>query len=185
MSFEALSLAASAGTFLVIAATAIAAIVQLRHMRSSSQITALSKLEDMWDDPALVNARRRLLQELDGRLRDSQFRAELKADTSSDELVLCMNAICNFYETMGVYVKHGLADGDVVCDFWSVNVIGAWRSLTPAIAIVRSGSTGDRVWENFEYMVTVAQRFIDKHPNGTFPRGTPRLPLETADKPQI
>jgi hypothetical protein len=184
MSFEAWSLAASAGTFLVIAATAIAAIVQLRHMRSSSQITALSKLEDMWDDPALVNARRRLLKELHERLKDPQFRAELKADTSQDELVLCMNSLCNFYETMGVYVKHRLADRDVVCDFWSASVIQAWRGMTPAIAIVRTGSIGDRVWDNFEYMVTVAQRFTDKYPNGTFPQGTPRLPLETTEHSQ-
>jgi hypothetical protein len=182
MSFEVWSLAASAGTFLVIAATAIAAIIQLRHMRSSNQVTALSKLEEMWDDPELIKARRRVSEQLDERLGDPEFRAALRADTSSDELVHCLNSVCNFYETMGVYVKHGLADVDVVCDFWSSIVIQTWSRLSPAIAEVRQSSLGDRVWENFEYMVIVAQRFAEEHPNGTLPRGTPRLPLETADK---
>jgi hypothetical protein len=182
MSFEALSLAASAGTFLVIAATAIAAIVQLRHMRSSSQVTALSKLEEMWDDPEFTKARRRLRVELNERLADPAFRSDLRAETQSDELSFCLNSVCNFFETMGVYVKHGLADPDVVCDFWGGNVVQNWERLAPAIAEVRQSSLGDRVWENFEYMVIVAQRFAEEHPNGTFPRGTPRHSLETADK---
>jgi len=182
MSFEAWSLAASAGTFLVITATAIATIVQLRHMRSSSQVTALSKLEEMWDDPEFTKARRRVSLELDERLADPVFRADLRAEIQNDELSHCLNSVCNFFETMGVYVKHGLADPDVVCDFWGGNVVLMWERLAPAIAEVRQSDLGDRVWENFEYMVIVARRFAEKYPNGTFPRGLSRLSLKPTDK---
>ncbi len=179
MSLEAWSLAASAGTFLVIAATAIAAIVQLRHMRSSNQITALSKLEEMWDDPDFTIARRRVATELDERLKDPLFRAKVASEVPTDELVRALNDVCNFYETMGVYVKHGLADVDVVCDFWSAIVSQTWTRLKPAIALARQGSMGDQLWENFEYMVIVTQRYLAKHPR-TFPRGMERLPLDDA-----
>ena len=41
MSQETLSTAAAVGTFIVIAATAIAAVVQLRHLRAQNQLTGL------------------------------------------------------------------------------------------------------------------------------------------------
>jgi hypothetical protein len=44
MSTELLNSIATLGTFVVIAATALAALVQLRHMRGSNQIAALSDL---------------------------------------------------------------------------------------------------------------------------------------------
>jgi hypothetical protein len=46
MSLELVNTLATFWTFLVIAATALAAMVQLRHMRSSNQITVLSNLYD-------------------------------------------------------------------------------------------------------------------------------------------
>src|SRR5260370_42330117 len=110
MSFEAWSLAASVGTFLVIAATAIAAVVQLRHMRGSNQITVFSKLEEMWDDPEFRTQRRRVRDELDLRLRDRAFRAELEADSSPDEFVRSITEVANFFEGMSIYAKRGLAD---------------------------------------------------------------------------
>jgi hypothetical protein len=46
MSLELVNTFATLGTFSVIAATAIAAIVQLRHMRGSNQIVALNELRE-------------------------------------------------------------------------------------------------------------------------------------------
>ena len=46
MSTELVNTFATLGTFVVIAATAIAAIVQLRHMRGSNQIVALNELRE-------------------------------------------------------------------------------------------------------------------------------------------
>jgi hypothetical protein len=44
MSLEVVNTLATFGTFVVIAATAIAALVQLRHARSSNQIEALAEM---------------------------------------------------------------------------------------------------------------------------------------------
>jgi hypothetical protein len=49
MSLEAWSTVASLGTFLVVAATALAALVQLRHLRSSNQIAAITGMIDTLD----------------------------------------------------------------------------------------------------------------------------------------
>jgi hypothetical protein len=51
MSFELVNTLATFGTFVVIAATAIAAVVQLRHARSSNQIAALNELRETMESP--------------------------------------------------------------------------------------------------------------------------------------
>ncbi|MBV8282486.1 MAG: hypothetical protein JO347_10555, partial [Candidatus Eremiobacteraeota bacterium] len=50
MSLELWSTIAAVGTFVVITATAIAAVIQLRHMRSSNQITILNDFRIATED---------------------------------------------------------------------------------------------------------------------------------------
>ncbi len=68
MSLEAWSTIAAIGTFVVIAATAIAAFVQLRHIRLSNQLAGLQSAFNMLMDPAvreLVNYIRHDLERSD------------------------------------------------------------------------------------------------------------------------
>jgi hypothetical protein len=51
MSLELLNTFATFGTFVVITATAVAALVQLRHARSSNQIAALNELRKAQETP--------------------------------------------------------------------------------------------------------------------------------------
>jgi hypothetical protein len=51
MSQESLSTAAAIGTFIVIAATAIAAVLQLRHLRAQNQLTGLLTVLARVEDP--------------------------------------------------------------------------------------------------------------------------------------
>jgi hypothetical protein len=166
---EVWSLAASVGTLLVIAATAIAAMIQLRHMRSSNQITALSKLEEMWDNPEFRAKRRRVTDQLGDHLRDPAFRKELESEASADSFAQDVVEVTNFFEGMGIYAKHGLADQNVIFDFWAAIITGSWQRLAPAIAIMRR-TAGPMVFENFQYLAAIAQRFMDTHPNGFVPR---------------
>jgi hypothetical protein len=53
MSLELVNTLATFGAFVVIAATAIAAIVQLRHARSSNHIAALNELRETMESPGL------------------------------------------------------------------------------------------------------------------------------------
>lgn len=177
MSMEAWGLAASVGTLLVIAATAIAAMIQLRHMRSSNQITALSKLEEMWDDPEFTSTRRRISRDLTERLGDPLFRAELEKESTPDEFARAVVDVTNFFEGMGIYAKHGLADKEVIFDFWAAIIVQSWSRLSPAIAIMRR-SAGEMLYENFQYIAFDAQRYLDAHPRGAVPKGTPKAPIE-------
>ena len=77
MSVELVNTIATLGTFVVIAATAIAAIVQLRHMRGSNQITALNKLRETMETPDFQAASHFVASELPAKLRDPAFRYQV------------------------------------------------------------------------------------------------------------
>ncbi|MBV8171008.1 MAG: hypothetical protein JO219_03655, partial [Candidatus Eremiobacteraeota bacterium] len=70
-----------------------------------------------------------------------------------------------------------LADPNVIFDFWSAIIVGSWRRLAPAIAIMRRTS-GPMLCENFQYLAAIAQRFNEAHPNGSVPKGAALAPLE-------
>ena len=70
MSAEWVTAIATAGTFVVIAASAIAALVQLRHMRGSNQIVALTECRETVESPDFREAQRFVSYELPKRLQD-------------------------------------------------------------------------------------------------------------------
>jgi hypothetical protein len=79
---------------------------------------------------------------------------------------------------MGLLVKSGLADKNLVLDQFSGSALVMWKRLVPAIAIVRE-SLGDRsIWENFEYLAVLSQDWEAMYPNGTYPPGVRRIDLE-------
>lgn len=181
MSLELVNTFASLGTFLVIAATAAAAIVQLRHARSSNQIAAFNRLQEAGQAPDFVTAQRFVMQDLAAKLQDPEFRYEIAPNVKrSDEtrgLRSKVNAVGNYYESMGLLVKRGLVDRYMVLEMWANGVITAWRSLAPFTALVRR-SYGDAFWENFEYLTVLAQDWLAANPNGSYPVGVRRIHLE-------
>jgi hypothetical protein len=172
MSMELLSTIAAMGTFVVIAATAIVAVVQLRHARAGNQIAAILEISEGIDSERTQEARRFIRDELGPRLHDAEFRKQLSESPvgpAARPLIL----LGNHYERLGSFVKRGIIDEDLACDLWSAQVEGDWERMAPAIAIVRR-TQGDAVFENFEYLVDAGERWIARHPHGAYPKNRPR-----------
>jgi hypothetical protein len=95
MSVEMWGTIASVGTFVVIAATAIAAFVQLRHIRRANELAGLLSTFAMLQDPSvreMVNYVRHALPE---RMKDADFRASLLEIPSIAAITRsCISAIC-------------------------------------------------------------------------------------------
>jgi Domain of unknown function (DUF4760) len=180
MSLELVNTLATFGTFVVIAATAIAAIVQLRHARSSNHIAALNELRETQETPEFIAAQHFIQSELPARLKDPAFRYQIDAPSARTAeirpLIAKVNAIGNYYENMGVLVKTGLVDKDLVLEMWVDVVIQAWNRLAPVTAISRRRF--EAIWDNFEYLVVLAQDWIAAHPKGTYPAGVRRIALK-------
>jgi hypothetical protein len=94
----------------------------------------------------------------------------------SAEALSHIATVGDYYETMGLFVKRGLVDRDSVLDIWSAYALNEWERLAPVTAMFRRGA-GDAVYENFEYLATLAQDWQAAHPGGTYPPSTRRMKL--------
>ena len=175
MSYELINTLASVGTLAVITATAIAAIAQLRHVRTSNQIALLTKLHDTLQSEDFVQARRFIREELPELLSDPARRRELQRYATTDLRLATM--LGNFYENVGMFVRLGTVDRTTVCVLWNGLIVEAWSGLAPLLAVMRDEPAKFAVWENFEYLVTVAEDWTARHPNGDYPPNTRRLSL--------
>jgi hypothetical protein len=180
MSLELFNTFATLGTFIVIAATAIVAIVQLRHMRSSNQIAAINELRETIETPEFQAAQQFVMAELPAKARDPAFRHQVFDRTArTDENwpnIAKVVRVGNFFETMGMLVKVGMVDRNLTLDVLSGNVVQAWTLLASFTAILRRRDKG--LWENFEYLTVLSQDWTAAHPHGTYPPGVRRIELK-------
>jgi len=174
MSLEVLSTTAAIGTFVVIAATAIAAVVQLRHLRVSNQLQGLLTVLARVEDPnfnAWVDGARSLVNE---RIGDADYWQSWFIGTFErrDNPILNLG---NSYEWVGSLVRRNLIPEGPFMDIYSGRVQNAWNIVEPVVAVSRLRYPG--VWTNFEYLAVRADAYVRKFPEGEYPGGIPRKQL--------
>jgi hypothetical protein len=173
MQLDLLNTIASFGTFIVIGATAVAALVQLRHMRNSNQLTGLLEVLSRVEDPVFNEWLDRSKQILEQQLPDADFRKKLAAGSFARKDNPWLNMM-NSYEWVGSLIKHGLIPEEPFMDVYSARILRAWSVFEPVFAVARRG--GDpSLWENFEFLVVRSREWERKYPNGAYPKGVPRL----------
>ncbi len=178
MSAEYLSAYAAIGTFLVIAITAIAAVIQLRHIRGANQLTGLLHLTEAWRGEDIQFANRFIHTELPARLKDPAYRAELMApdpDRRSHKELL----VADMLEQTGSYIKYGMIDSQQFIDITGGYIRHMWDCLKPVVAMRRVATNSASMYENFEYLAVLEQDFGVKHTADNYPRGVRRLMTET------
>lgn len=180
MSLELFNSLATFGTFVVIAATAIAALRQLRHMRNSNQIAALSDLFETQGGTAFVSARQFVATGLPEKMQDPAFRhqiADFKARSEENALLIAkIITVGNFFEETGVLVRSGLVDREFFLQMYSGNVAASWDALSEATAVWRERA-GPSLFEHFEFLTVLSQDWIAKHSSGVYPANVRRLEL--------
>ena len=167
---------AQVATFLVIAATATAALIQLRHMRAANQVAALQTFSQAYEGPEFRDAFHFVRSELEGRLEDPSFRRELRRG-DIDRAKHPEIAIANFFEQWGNYYRNGAIDRRAFMQDMAGIVVGFWDRLEPVIAMLAEENGGNTYFENFEFLTIHAREWRKRHPKGTFPAGLPRIPL--------
>lgn len=175
VNIESVNTFASLGTFIVIAVTAIAATIQLRHLRASNQLTGLLTVLARVENPTFnewADGARRILPPS---LEDPVFRESIQNGTFERRDNPWLN-LANSYEWFGSLVKHGLIPQQEVMDVYASRILQAWDAVQDVVVIVRR-TNGPAVWENFEYLVVLAREWSSTHPNGLYPRHFPRLNL--------
>lgn len=159
------------GTFVVIAASAIAALLQLRHMRGSNQIVALTECRETLEAPDFREAQRFVSFELPKRLLDPREQLRIAQPQSQFEgEYQAINSVANFFENLGVFVKNRIIEKELACDLWSGVVLRNWRALLPIVTFVREDLASPSVWENFEYLAVISEEYMQSHPDGSYPK---------------
>ena len=177
MTAEWLTAIGTIGTFVVIAASATAALVQIRHMRGSNQIVALTECRETLESPEFRKAQRFVMVELPKRLQDPQEVIRLTREAMQFEGDYgALRTVANFFENMGIFVKNRIIDRHLACDMWSFVVLRSWNSMAPWITYIREELQTPALWENFEFLAVLSQEYVRANPQGGYPAGTPRMP---------
>ncbi|MGZ3498585.1 MAG: DUF4760 domain-containing protein [Vulcanimicrobiaceae bacterium] len=178
MPLESLSTAAAVATFFVIAATAVAALIQLRHLRISNQLNGLLTFLQLLQSAEMRELLNFVRHDLAGRLDDPTFLSELQERpvnrAKHPELY-----VCQFFDHIGSHVRSGLIEEDVFLQTVWYDVHLYWALLRPVIEATRKNTPQDNirqyVFENFEYLAARAAAWMERHPTGNYPAGTSRM----------
>src|ERR1700681_3855276 len=169
VSLELVNTVSSVATFVVIAVTAAAATVQLRHVGHNNQLESIIALRALRDSAALEEAFEFVGNELARQMEDPEFQAALESSLPPDRRIHKELRMCDYFEQVGGYIKLGLISADVFFEFG--NPERYWRNRGPS------------TYENCEYLAVCAQDWDKRHPDGNYPRGMRRLPLSVATEP--
>ena len=186
MSLELVNTFGTLLTVAIIAATAIAAMVQLRHLRAGNHINAMLSISGQFDGKAFREADLLLRHKLAATLDDPLYRAYLVAlarneppPTVSEDYVQVRGAlalVANTCEELGILVKNGIVDKGMFLDIYGWPISQRWRRLEQHVAFDRAASGNNGLWENFEYLTVLSQDFLREHPS-TYLKGVRRLEM--------
>jgi hypothetical protein len=185
MSLELINTVAGMLTVTIVAVAALAALVQLRHLRAGNQINALLSVGEKLDSREFIDALARVNRELEAALADPEFRGYEIAiyrrlpppsvDNRYVELHHACVLIGNTFELLGVLVKNRIIEQTIFVDHYCSVVLGAWTLLANRAALERD--VGDPcVLEYFEYLAVLSEDWLKLHPS-SYPTGIRRYPL--------
>ena len=185
MPLELVNTVASLLTVTIVAATAIAALIQLGHLRAGNLIHAVISVDDKLSRRDFTDALSRANSELDRALADPAYRAyEISifrrqpppAGVSQHHIDMhhAVVLVGNTFEIIGHLVKNRVVDRKMFVEQYCGLTTGAWKVLAHFTALGREATGTDYGWENFEYLAAISQDWMDRNPI-SYPKGVQRL----------
>ena len=191
MTLELINTIATVVTTVVITATAIAALVQLRHLRAQNQINGQLALRQVLLDRDMFQAVGRARQEVPELMKEPAFRKYVadfhlglaRDDERYDSLYEGILVVGRNLENIGNMIRNGLTDGRIFVEQYSPLVLIAWEAIEPLLRIRRAATRSDAAWEDFEYLTVLARRWTAER-KSAYPRDVARIlpPFEVLEK---
>jgi hypothetical protein len=183
VNWEALTAISTAFTGLVILLTVLFAARQVRalneqskamgaqieHLRRATQLTGTLAIFDEIMTEAIADAARFIVTEFDEKMKDERFHAEA-LERTPDLTVHKEVHILRHFERIGTLVKNGLVDADVLLDFMGIFIRENWRHLRSLALEQRQLLGQPALWENFEYLASLADAELARRNAATGPR---------------
>jgi len=175
MSPDQLNLMISAATLAVLLAAAVAAIVQLRHIRASNESATFSSVFRLWYSPDVQRGLGFVQHDLEAKMKDPAFRAELDTAGAVDHERHPELNVIDYFDNISLYVVLGNVREAMILLPAAQLVEQLWETLSPTIAIMRR-RRGRQLYASFEYVVARARVWNARYPDGYTPKGFARLP---------
>ena len=189
MQLELINTIAALVTVAIVAAAAIAALVQLRHLRAGNQIQALLTVGEKLNSRQYTAALTLANNGLAAALEDPRYRAyeisiwrRLPPPPGIDQHFIDMHhavvLVGNTFEELGLIVRNRIVDPTMFIDNYCGIALGAWKVLEKFTALGRAAMETNIGWENFEYLAVLSEDWIKKHPT-SYPQGVRRMKLHS------
>ncbi|MBV9333449.1 MAG: hypothetical protein JO146_05535 [Candidatus Eremiobacteraeota bacterium] len=186
MTLELINTVAGLITVTIVAVAAVAALVQMRHLRAGNQIAALLSVGEKLDSRDFTDAVVTMNSGLEAALADPEFRAYEIAirrrlptpavDKRFIEMHHAVVLVGNTFELLGLLAKNGIVDKTMLVDQYCGLVLGAWKRLREFVAFGRAAGDPNG-WEYFEYLAVLSEDWLKAHPT-SYPKGVRRFPLQ-------
>jgi hypothetical protein len=151
-------------------------------MAAAGQVAAIQQFFSSFEGPELRDAFQFVRVELSTRLKDPAFRAELRAG-ELDRRKHPEIQVCNLFDQFGLYYAESAIDRRSFLRANAGVVAGFWERLEPVVALVADPERGNLSFQHFEYLTIHARRWLQSHPDGDFPKGELRIPLNNVWPP--
>lgn len=184
LSLELVSTAATIFTALVIGATAVAALIQLRHLRTGNDIAAMLSIGERFGGNDFKHAEELIVHKLAPAMNDPVFREYVVAYTRDPaprevqheyaELRRAAALVGNIYEELGILVKAGIVNQSLFLERYCGVIVRGWDRLVDFTALVREAANEPGIWESFEYITVLAIDWNKVQPS-SYPHGVRRL----------
>ncbi len=145
-------------------------------MSSNNELSALRAAMESWDSDRVQDAVHFLRTEFVNKMQDEAYRNELDTAGPVDRRSHPELYVCDFWDTLGVFVMHGLLREGAFLELGAEMVAMNWDSLWPAISIMRR-KRGDAVFIAFEYLADRGRLWTERYPNGSAPHHWTRRQL--------
>jgi len=162
-------------TAIIIGATAVAALIQLRHIRASNELSAFNEQNELWYSQPVQEGYRFIQRDLKRKMEDPQFRRDLDTAGVVDHLTHPDLNVLDFVDNIGVMITLGMMREDIILHPGSQMIDNLWTTMSPTVAIMRR-KRGRQLYVSFEYLAHRARLWQQRYPNGLQPAGWSRLP---------
>ncbi len=191
VNWEAVASIASLISTIAVLAAVVVGIRQVRvgaqqvdHLRRTTQLEGTMKIFAQLGSAEQVAARRFVAMELPIRLREPEFRTQMTMVSMAANVEEHHElAVLRLMEMIGVYIKHGLLDEEIVFDFWIPAVQMMWQQLDElGVIAAHRQMAGADMWANFEDLYRRSVRWAAKHGTDAPPSGyLANVPRPNAD----
>lgn len=118
-------------------------------MRNSTIATSYKAAVDILQAEDIRDARNYVFNQL----------SDLPFDDWESEDIKEAEKVCHSYDSVGIMVRHGILDKELIVDSWGSSLREYWPILSPLVSFYRLQRDSAEVWDDFEWLAKESEKY--------------------------